>query len=192
MKYFCDLMKLTRIFHCFYVDVGCGTPPTATATAHLTAVYTPSTVIDFGTNVTYQCDNGEKLVSDQTSNTVDVKCKTDASYEEPSPWPPCTDKMECPEAMTYPSGISGTHNGPTDKYYAYDDLTFDTFTYVLQQTISFDRKYVIVVILTRFDCDDFTKRLFPPNVTTVTAECLWNQTWKNHPSDYNCQRKYCT
>ncbi len=68
-------------------------------------------------------------MSDQTSNTVDVECKTDASYDEPGTWPPCTDKLQCTDAVNYPAGASGTYNGVLS-YYARADFSYDSFTYV--------------------------------------------------------------
>ncbi len=86
----------------------------------------------FGQSITYDCPAGEKLESDQTKNTVDVLCESTGSYDDPSPWPRCADKMECDASSTtvpFPDGMSSTDHTAAGPYYAYANAAFDQFTW---------------------------------------------------------------
>ena len=79
--------------------ITCPLPPIEPPTeAKMTAV-DPQPVVTMcpGMKARYECSaGGINVRSDKpTLSTIDVTCKDDQTYAEPSTWPTCVDKLDC-------------------------------------------------------------------------------------------------
>ncbi len=76
-------------FYLIIPGVACINPPIPPPESHLIVQYTNNTVISFGGNVTYLCEDGYFFEEDYDLKNFTITCLNDGNFTSPLPWKNC-------------------------------------------------------------------------------------------------------
>lgn len=151
--------------------ITCPDPPDPPGTSFMKLASDQPLLMCPGKKALYECDAGGVNVRKdvKTTNTYDIKCKEDQTYQIPNDWPVCTDKFDCPAPILDSTAMSyDWTSGLTPPF----DVTYDCII---------EKK--MLVLKAHLD-----QGIYDSVSDTKTIACQLNGTYDKNIQDYQCSR----
>ena len=150
----------------------CGMLPTPDPASKLVPNASQPVLMCPGEKARYICAAGgiNVLKTNPTKSTFEVKCNEDQSYDEPTTWPECTDKLDCSIPPL-----------PLTMEYDWLDSVGITPPFSLTYNCKFPNKKILLTQELEKDISDNME-------DTLTVTCNLNGTYDLNIEDFSCTR----